>query len=207
MTELKQYKPQIQDVRIVAREVKIPPKLYSQITNIGFTTVDIDYSGGIAVAGGFQTHRLPPGDGISLPPTGLEKFSAIALVANGKLLILGDTAPIPTQARRNDQTGRIVRGFDVTSVNDADTLVYNIAADFIVAAGGSRVRAILLICETNAAFVRFDAVTTAVTEPEAFLMEVGDVFTIDNLELIEGIHARTVAAGQNWDIRGMAIGD
>lgn len=202
---LVQYKPQTQDVDATARWVKVPPRLYTQIANIGFTTIDVDVSGGEAVAEGIQTVRLPPGDGISLPPTGLDRFSAIALVDGGKLLILGDTFPIPTQARRNDQTGRIIRGFDHTNTGDINEVAYDIDADFITTAGGHRVRSLTIEMYLFPGHVNFDAPAAAAVPSVA--MAVGDILTINDLELIDSINIINDAAGADIQVIGFVVGD
>ena len=199
------FKPQTSHVTTAAHEIKLPPKLWSQIWNSGLSTIDVDIHGGEAVAGGPMTIRIPPGDSINVPPTGLEKFSAICLTDKGRVTVMGAFDPIPSQTRRNDQTGRIIRGFEHTNTGDIDEIAYSIAADFIATADGHRVRALTVEMLLFPGYINFDVV--AVGAAPSIRMEVGDVVTINDLELIEGIHIINDAAGDDIGIRGYVVGD
>ena len=197
----------IYTVGAAAGPVGIYPNLWLALYNSGYNTVYVNLEGGIATVGGDRTHEIPPGETLPTPPLGRSRISAICVRAGGRLTVFGADTQITTLAKRQQQTGRIIRGYDVTAINDGDTIVYNIATDLIAAVGGHRVMAVLLICEDNPCYVRFDASTAAVTEPEAFVMEVGDILVDSQLELIDAIHARNVGAGNNFTLRGKVIGD
>lgn len=194
-------------VGATATRIGVYPNLWLALYNSGYNTVYVDIEGGIAAVGGNRTHEIPPGETLPTPPLGIAKISAICIRAGGRITVFGAGTQITTLAKRQQQTGRILRGFDVTAINDGDTIVYNIATDLITAAFGHRVMAVLLICEDHPAYVRYDASTLGVTEPEAFRMEVGDILTENELELIEAIHARNVGAGDDFTLRGKVIGD
>lgn len=187
--------------------VTIYRSLHLALYNSGYNTIYIDINGGEAEVGGRESLEIPPGESLPTPPLNRSKISAICVRAAGRLTVFGADAPITTLPKRAQQTGKISRGFDVTAINDGDTIVYNIATDLIAAVGGHRVMAVLLICEDHPCYVRFDASTAAVTEPEAFVMEVGDILVDSALELIDAIHARNVGAGNNFTLRGKVIGD
>lgn len=199
------FKPQTSDVTTAAQDIKIPPKLWAQIWNSGFSTIDVDIGGGEAVAGGFQTLRIPPGDSISVPPTGLEKFSAVCLTDKGQVTVMGAFDPIPSQTRRNDQTGRIVRGFEHTNTGDISEVAYNIATDFIATADGHRVRSLTLEMLLFPGYINFDAAATGAAP--SIQMEVGDILTLRDLELITSITAINDAAGDDVGVRGSVVGD
>lgn len=199
------FKPQTSHVNTAAHDIKIPPKLWSQIWNSGLSTIDVDIHGGEAEAGAPQTFRIPPGDSINVPPTGLEKFSAICLTDKGQVTVMGAFDPIPSQTRRNDQTGRIIRGFEHTNTGDVSEVVYNIATDFIVTADGHRVRSLTIEMLLFPGYVNFDA--AAAGAAPSIRMEVGDVVTINDLELITSITAINDAAGDDIGLRGYVVGD
>ena len=205
MTDFVPFKPQTSDVTTAAQEIKLPPKLWSQIWNSGFSTIDVDIAGGEAVAGGFQSIRIPPGDSISIPPTGLEKFSAICLTDKGRVTVMGAFDPIPTQSRRNDQTGRIIRGFDHTNTGDINEVAYDIDADFITTADGHRVRSLTIEMFLFPGHVNFDAPAAAAVPSVA--MAVGDIVTINDLELIDSINIINDAAGDDIQVVGFVLGD
>ena len=200
------FKPQTSDVSTTLRnDIKIPPKLWSQIWNSGFSTIDVDISGGEAVAGGAQTLRIPPGDSINVPSTGLEKFSAICLTDKGRVTVMGAFDPIPSQTRRNDQTGRIIRGFDHTNTGDISENLYDIAVDFIATAGGHRVRSVTLEMFLFPGHVNFDNAAAAAVP--SIPMAIGDVITINDLELITSITGINDAAGDDIQVIGFVVGD
>lgn len=193
-------------VGATATRIGVYPNLWLALYNSGYNTVYVDIEGGIAAVGGDRTHEIPPGETLPTPPLGIAKISAICVRAGGRITVFGAGTQITTLAKRQQQTGKIGRGFNVTAVNDGDTIVYNIATD-LIGVGGHRVMATLLICEDNPCYVRYDASTLGVTEPEAFTLEVGDILTESDLELIDAIHARNVGAGNNFTLRGKVVGD
>lgn len=200
------FKPQTSDVSTTLRnDIKIPPKLWSQIWNSGLSTIDVDIHGGEAEAGGSQTFRIPPGDSINVPPTGLEKFSAVCLTDKGRVTVMGAFDPIPSQTRRIDQTGRIIRGFEHTNTGDISEVAYNIATDFITTADGHRVRALTIEMLLFPGYINFDAAATGAAP--SIRMEIGDVVTINDLELITSITAINDAAGDDIGVRGFVVGD
>jgi len=199
------YGAQTSEVTTTARGIKIPPKLWAQIWNSGFSTIDVDVHGGIAVAGNPMSIRIPPGDSINVAPSGLEKFSAICLTDKGKVTVQGAESPIPSQTRRNDQTGRIIRGFAHTNTGDVSEALYDIATDFIGTADGHRVRSITIEMFAHPGHINFDAASAAAAP--SIEMAVGDVITINDLELIDVITGINDGAGNNIDVVGFVVGD
>jgi hypothetical protein len=199
------FKPQTSHVNTEPHEIKIPPKLWSQIWNSGLSSIAVDIHGGEADIDAPQTWLIPPGDSVNVPPSGLEKFSAVCLTDKGRVTVMGAFDPIPSQTRRNDQTGRIIRGFEHTNTGDVSETVYNIAVDFLVAADGHRVRSLTIEMLLFPGYINFDAAATG-AEP-SIRMEVGDVVTINDLELVDSIRAINDAAGDDIGLRGFVVGD